>query len=234
MGHRWRATAILLTSLIGAVPCVAETVKARVLEVKQNKNEARVDVAGQSRTYRVNDQSLYRVLRPGRLVVITAELVAGRHTIVHAESAAQEGRVESLDYSGRVVIRDYESNSRGTYYLDSGVRGNLRVGDTIRFDVEERGSRSVITRWTHRGGSGGGPGGGGGNFYSDYGRVSSVDASRGRITIQMASSGRRQTFDVADRNVLDFVRSGDRVNFDYRREWGRMVITQLRRGAEPR
>ncbi len=40
MSHGWRATAILVTSLIAAVPCDAETVKARVLGVKQNKNEA--------------------------------------------------------------------------------------------------------------------------------------------------------------------------------------------------
>jgi len=129
----------------------AERAKARVLEVNEKKNEVIVDVAGQRRTYHIDDRSLYRVLRRDRLVVIQAELVRGRHTIVNAEAAALEGRVERLDIrNNAVVIRDSESRSSHTYYFDAGVPRDLREGQTITFDVEERGPREVITRWHRR------------------------------------------------------------------------------------
>ncbi len=140
---------------LAASPAEAETVKARVLEVKPGNREARVDVAGQSRVYRVNNPSLFNVLRKGRLVVITAEFVAGRHTIVQAEPAAQEGYVLQVDVRRAAVsIRSSDTNSSDTYYFDTNVDRNMRVGDRVRFDVEERWGRNVITRWTRFGGGG--------------------------------------------------------------------------------
>lgn len=140
---------------VGASPAAAETVKARVLEVKPGSREARVDVAGQTRVYRVNDPSLFGVLKRGRLVVITAEMVAGRHTIVRAEAAAQEGSVLQVDVRrGSVSIRDADTGASRIYYFDSHVDRSMRVGDRIRFDVEERGGGNVITRWTRLGGGG--------------------------------------------------------------------------------
>ncbi len=147
-------TLVALACLWAPLPALAETVKARVLSVNERKSEVRVDVAGQGRDYRVNDRSLYRVLREGRLVVITAELVAGRHTIVDAQRAEQEGRVMQIDERrGAATIRDNDDRSTATYYFqgDEGPR-RLREGDEIRFDVEERGARRVITRWRPIGG----------------------------------------------------------------------------------
>lgn len=129
-------------------PALAETAKARVLDVDQKKNQVKVDVAGQPRSYYVVNRDLYRVLIKGRLVVITAELVANRHTIVNAEPASQEGQVESVDMvRGSVTIKDKESNGSKTYVLDKGVDRTLREGDMVNFDVEERGTLNVITRW---------------------------------------------------------------------------------------
>jgi hypothetical protein len=150
--------AALVTAALGllaAAPAAAETVKARVLKVEERKNEVTVDVAGQSRTYKVDDRSLYRVLRPQRLVVITAERVRGRHTIVDAKAAAQEGRVTDVDERrGRITVKDSDTGTSQDYHFEDGeVPRRLRRGDEISFDVEERGRRLVITRWRHvRGG----------------------------------------------------------------------------------
>ena len=143
------AVATVALGLLAAAPATAETVKARVLKVEERKDEVTVDVAGKSRTYRVDDRRLYRVLRPQRLVVITAERVRGRHTIVDARSAALEGRVTDVDERrGRVTIKDSDTGTTQDYHFEDGeVPRRLRRGDVISFDVEERGRRLVITRW---------------------------------------------------------------------------------------
>ena len=41
---------------------------------------------------------------------------------------------------------DKESNASKTYVIDKGVDRNLREGDMMNFDVDERGAVSVITR----------------------------------------------------------------------------------------
>ena len=47
----------------------------------------------------------------------------------------------------KVVIRDIHSKSKRTYLLDQGAARDLRAGQVITYDVEERGSHVVITRW---------------------------------------------------------------------------------------
>lgn len=255
-----RLSRLLLT--LAALACLwaptaawAETVKARVLRVEERKGEVRVDVAGQGRDYRVNDRSLYRVLREGRLVVITTELVAGKHTIVDAQRAEQEGRVVRIDERrGSVEIRDSDSRATETFYFqgDEGPR-RLREGDEIRFDVEERGMRRVITRWTPigggggwggsggsgggwggSGGSGGGWGGsggsGGGNvtMQRDSGRVVDVDRRRTQLTI-MVDRGGRQTFDVVDKRLMEGIRVNDTIRFEWEDRRGeRGTIVSIR------
>ena len=227
-------TLVALACLWAPLPALAETVKARVLSVNERKSEVRVDVAGQGRDYRVNDRSLYRVLREGRLVVITAELVAGRHTIVDAQRAEQEGRVMQIDERrGAATIRDNDDRSTATYYFqgDEGPR-RLREGDEIRFDVEERGARRVITRWRPIGGGGGGGGWGGGggsvDVRRDSGRVVDVDRRRTQLTI-VIDGGRRQTFDVAERRLMDSVRVNDTIRFEWEdRRGDRGVIISIR------
>ena len=220
---------VVLLGLVVAIPASAETIKARVLNVDQRKNQVRVDVAGSGRDYQVNDRSLYRVLQPGRLVIITAELVNGRHTIVDARDATQRGRIEAFDErSGSVTIRG--DGGPATYNLDAGVAGRgFRVGDTVDFEVEERGRRNVITRWTRVGGG-----------YDrdrdrdrpetlrDGGRVTDIDNRRTQITVELESNGRRQTFDVADKQLMNNLRNGDRVRFEFERRGDRFVITSLR------
>jgi hypothetical protein len=142
------ALLLAFSALFAPSIVLAETAKARVLAVDEKKSQVKVDVAGQQRTYYIVDRDLYKVLIRGRLVVITAELVANRHTIVKAEPAAQEGQVESVDaVRWMVTIKDKESNASMTYVIDKGVDRNLREGDMVNFDVEERGTVSVITRW---------------------------------------------------------------------------------------
>jgi hypothetical protein len=228
--------ALIAVSLCLLVPAraAAETVKARVLDVDTRRSEVSVDVAGQRRTYHVDNRGLFGVLREGRLVVITAELVGGRHTIVNARNATQQGRVEGLDERrGSVTIRDSESNATRNYDLDSGVRRDMGVGDVVSFEVEERGPRNVIVRWT-RESSGRGDrfnerdNRGDRGALSDSGRIISVDRRRARIAIDMRSARREQEFEVEDRQMLDAVRAGDPVNFEYRRVSDRWVVVSIR------
>ncbi len=225
------AALVVLLGFVVAIPASAETIKVRVLNVDQRRNEVRVDVAGNGRDYQVNDRSLYRVLQPGRLVIITTELVRGRHTIVDARDASMQGRIEAFDgRSGSVSIRG--DGGTAVYYLDESVSGRgLRVGDVVNFEFEERGRRNVITRWTRVGG---------GDdrdrdrdrdrveTFRDGGRVADVDHRRTQITVELDSNGRRQTFDVADRQLMDNLRNGDRVRFEFERRGDRLVITSLR------
>ncbi len=243
--------AVLVAVLCLCAPAVAlaETVKARVLDVDERRNEVKVDVAGQSRTYRVDDRSLYRVLRQGRLVIITAERVGGRHTIVDARGASQQGRVIRVDERrGSVSIQDSDDRTTDTYFFDDGSGPRrLREGDVVTFEVEERGMRRVITRWALAGGGGGGWGGGsgggwgggsgggwgsGGGSYNeirDSGRVVDVDRRRTQVTIELSSTRRRQTFDVSDRRLMDGLRVNDTIRFGYeRRGYDRPVIISIR------
>lgn len=142
----------LIAAAITLCPALAhaERLNGRVLDVDERHSEVRVEVAGQRRRYHIEDRSLYRVLHRDRKVIIRAELVRGRHTIVDAEPAASAGRVEHLDHRhNAVTIRDPESNASRTYYFGQGVPRDMRSGELVAFDIEERGSRDVITRW-HR------------------------------------------------------------------------------------
>ena len=128
----------------------AERLRGRVYDVDERHSEVRLDIAGHHRTYHIEDRSLYRVLRRDRVVLVRAELLRGRHTIVDAEPAQLEGRVEHVDLRhNTVTIRDALTKNKRTYELDHGAARDLRAGQVITFDVEERGSHEVITRW-HR------------------------------------------------------------------------------------
>jgi hypothetical protein len=128
----------------------AERVRGRVYDVDERHSEVRLDVAGHHRTYHIEDRSLYRVLRRDRVVLVRAEVLRGRNTIVDAEPAVLEGRVEHVDLRhNKVVVRDTQSNKKRTYELDHGAARDLKSGQVITYDVEERGAHEVITRW-HR------------------------------------------------------------------------------------
>jgi len=130
---------------------LAERVKGRVYDVDERHSEVRLEVSGRHRTFHIEDRSLYRVLRRDSLVMIRSEVVRGRYTIVDAEPAVLEGRVQKINrHENEVVIRDLQTHDTHTYLVDPGVAKDLRSGQIISYDVEERGSREVITRWHRR------------------------------------------------------------------------------------
>ncbi|HEY2433285.1 MAG TPA: hypothetical protein VGI12_11490 [Vicinamibacterales bacterium] len=144
--------------LIGVAVCaaffpgvaMAERVKGRVYDVDERHSEVSLDVAGRHHTYHIEDRTLYRVLRRDHVVLVRAEVLRGRHTIVDAEPAVLEGRVEKVDLKhNKIVIRDAQTKTRRTYLLDPGAARDLKTGQNITYDFEERGSHDVITRW-HR------------------------------------------------------------------------------------
>jgi hypothetical protein len=143
---------LLALAALAALPATAraERVKGRVYDVDERHSEVRLEVGGRHRTYHIEDRSLYNVLRRDRVVLVRAEVLRGRHTIVDAEPAVLEGRVEHVDLKhNKVVIQDPQSRAKRTYLLDPGAARDLRTGQTITYDVEERDSHEVITRW-HR------------------------------------------------------------------------------------
>jgi hypothetical protein len=143
------ALVAVCTALFPAV-ARAERVRGRVYDVDERHSEVRLDVAGRHRTYHIEDRSLYRVLRRDHVVLVRAEVLRGRNTIVDAEPAVLEGRVEHVDLRhNKVVVRDAQSQKKRTYELDHGAARDLHTGQVITYDVEERGSHEVITRW-HR------------------------------------------------------------------------------------
>jgi hypothetical protein len=141
---------LLVVCVLWPAVARAERVKGRVYDVDERHSEVRLDVAGHHRTYHIEDRSLYRVLRRDHVVLVRAEVLRGRHTIVDAEPAVLEGRIEHVDLKhNTVTIRDTQSKQKRTYELDRGASRDLHAGQVITYDVEERGSREVITRW-HR------------------------------------------------------------------------------------
>ena len=54
------ALPVVFVCMLLPAATAAEPVKARVLEVNERRSEVRVDMAGQSRTYRVDDRGLFR------------------------------------------------------------------------------------------------------------------------------------------------------------------------------
>ncbi len=141
---------VVCTALVPAL-AFAERVKGRVYDVDERHSEVSLDISGHHRTYHIEDRSLYRVLRRDHLVMIRSEVVRGRYTIVDATPAVLEGRVEKVNHhKNEVVIRDLQTRDSRTYLVDPAVAKDLRTGQIITYDVEERGSREVITRWHHR------------------------------------------------------------------------------------
>lgn len=141
---------VVVCAILVPAAASAERVRGRVYDVDERHSEVRLDVAGHHRTYHIEDRSLYRVLRRDRVVLVRSEVLRGRHTIVDAEPAVLEGRVERVDLRhDKVVIRDPQSHKKRTYELDRSASRDLHAGQTITYDVEERGSHEVITRW-HR------------------------------------------------------------------------------------
>jgi hypothetical protein len=115
-------------------------VKARLQNVDTRHGMVKVDVAGRSQTYRVRSRDGLGSFRAGELVLLTFDRDGNVSDI---RAATQLGRVTRI--SGSSVTLQVDGHEE-TYALANKVGRGLRVGDTVRFEFEDRpGGQKVIT-----------------------------------------------------------------------------------------
>lgn len=128
-----------------AVPLPAPTsqqVKARIQSVNMGGREIRADVAGAPRTYSV-DSAAAGAARRG-LVVLTIEDRNGQQVVTRIDPADAVGTVVRV--SGRSVTIDVDGNQQAYTVDDDDLLDNIRSGQRVRFEVEERtNGRRVVT-----------------------------------------------------------------------------------------
>jgi ribosome maturation factor RimP len=127
-----------------AAAASGQQVKARIQSVNRAGREIRADVAGTARTYTVEDAEEARAVRRGDLVVLTIEDRSGTQVVTRIDRAETVGDVVRVD--GRTVVVNVDGRQE-TYTVENrDLLDNVRSGQRVRFEVEERTSgRRVIT-----------------------------------------------------------------------------------------
>jgi hypothetical protein len=121
-----------------------EQLKARVISTSRDGRELTADVAGRTQTFRMDGREALRYSR-GDLVILTVENRAGSRVVTRIQSADLFGRVTRVDERARTVSIDV-SGREETYRVDDrNLLKDVVQGDTVRFEVEERGSGRVVT-----------------------------------------------------------------------------------------
>jgi Cu/Ag efflux protein CusF len=116
----------------------------RIESVDERRGEFRADVAGRRETFRLENRRDARDLQEGDLAVIVVEGRDGDEVVTEVRGADMSGRIV------RIGRRDIVVNVNGreeTYSVeDRELLEDLRVGDRIRFEYEDRsGGRRVLT-----------------------------------------------------------------------------------------
>jgi hypothetical protein len=124
--------------LSGGTP--GSVIKARLQNVDTRHGMVKADVAGRSQTYRVRSSYGLGGFRAGDLVLLTFDRDGNVSDI---RAATQLGRVTRI--AGSLVTLEVDGREE-TYTLGNKVGRGLRVGDTVRFEFEDRpGGQKVIT-----------------------------------------------------------------------------------------
>jgi hypothetical protein len=123
--------------------------KARVQSIRRDRLEA--DVAGRSESFRIEGSRATASVRSGDLVVITVENRGGERVVTDIESAAVSGVITRLEPRSRSVSIEVDGRESTYRVEDRRQLEDLREGDRVRFEFEERpdGSR-VVTRFQPR------------------------------------------------------------------------------------
>ena len=130
-----------------------------------------------------------------------------------ATSSQVKARVQAVNRSGQEIRADVAGSSRTYAVEDAAEARNLRNGDLVVLTLADRNGMQVVTRIDP----------------SDVvGTVVRVDSGRRTVVIEV--DGREESYTVDNRDLLDNVRSGQRVRYEVEeRSSGRRVITALRR-----
>ena len=136
---------ILLCALAVAPPAAQaapeRTLKARILEIDSRHDRVRADVRGRPTVFRMADGNVLRGFRRGDLVLMR---VRGT-TVVDVRLAVVTAEVLKVD--DRSVVLRIAGRDRRFALANRDVRRQLRKGDFVRLEVEERGDGTrVVTR----------------------------------------------------------------------------------------
>lgn len=128
----------------GASTASTQQVKARIQAVNRAGREIRADVAGTARTYTVEDAAEARAVRRGDLVVLTLADRDGVQVVTQIDRAESVGTVVRVD--GRTIVVNVDGRDETYTVQNRDLLDDVRGGQRVRFEVEERGSgQRVIT-----------------------------------------------------------------------------------------
>jgi hypothetical protein len=124
-------------------PARPTELKVRVESVGRDRLEA--DVAGRRQTFRLEDRSLASRLEPGDLVILTVEGRGSEQVVTRIVSASLTGVITEIDSRGRDITIEVDRRA-ATYRLENPrLLDDVREGDRVRFEFEERGRNLVLT-----------------------------------------------------------------------------------------
>jgi hypothetical protein len=125
---------------------IGPEMKVRLLGIDGRLGEIRADVAGRPQRFRLEDPKLLASFNEGDLVIVRVRDSGGSQVVTEMRSAASSGRVVSVDKNRREV-RVVVDGQEQTYNVErKELLDNLRSGDHIRFDSEERATgQRIIT-----------------------------------------------------------------------------------------
>lgn len=148
---------------------------------------------------------------PGRIVVHYVPSSTGPESSASSSGQQVKARIQSVNRSGAEIRADVAGTAR-TYSVADAAEGRaVRRGQLVVLTVEDRNGAQVVTRIDPA---------------DATGTVVRVD---GR-TVVIEVNGQEETYTVDNRDLLDNVRSGQRVRFEVEeRSGGRRVVTALRR-----
>jgi hypothetical protein len=123
-----------------------QELKVRLLGIDGRRGEIRADVAGRAQRFQLEDPKMLASFNEGDLVIVRVRDSGGTQVVTDMRSAAMAGRVISVD-KNRKEIRVSVDGQEQTYVIErKELLDNVRTGDHIRFDSEERSTgQRVIT-----------------------------------------------------------------------------------------
>ena len=161
--------------------------------------------AGQGVRFTYNDGN------PTRVVVTYVPASTGSEAAAAASGQQVKARIQAVNRGGLEIRADVAGAARTYTVADAAVSRAVRRGDLVILTLEDRAGVQTVTR------------------IDRAETVGNVVRVSGRSVV-VNVDGRDETYTVDDDDLLDDVRSGQRVRFEVEeRTGGRRVITALRR-----
>jgi hypothetical protein len=158
---------------------------------------------------------VYNDGNPTRVVVhyVPSSTEAGAADVAVAGSSQVKARILSINRAGQEIRADVAGTPR-TYVVENTTDArNARRGQLVVLTLGDRNGTQVVTRI---------------DAADAVGTVVRVDSGRRSVAIE--TDGREETFGVDNRDLLDNIRSGQRVRYEVEeRAGGRRVVVALRR-----